>query len=64
MPADALKAMSEPELRALYRYVRAAGVSGAQVPYAMAPGELPPAPFVAYPGAIEPGQPNYSVARR
>jgi mono/diheme cytochrome c family protein len=65
MPADALQRLSEDELRALYRYVRATGVTGSQVPYAMAPGQLPPAPFVAYPGAIEqPGQPSYSVARR
>ena len=65
MPADAMKHLREDELRAFYRYVRAAGVAGAQVPYAMAPGELPPAPFVAYPGAIEhTGQANYSVARR
>lgn len=65
MPADAMKRLGEEDLRALYRYARAAGVAGAQVPYAMAPGELPPPPFVAYPGAIEhPGQANYSVARR
>jgi mono/diheme cytochrome c family protein len=65
MPADSLKRLDERDLRALYRYVRAAGVEGAQVPYAMAPGQVPPAPFVAHPGAIEPpGQATYRVARR
>lgn len=65
MPADALQRLSEHDLRALYRYARAAGVEGSQVPYAMAPGQLPPAPFVAFPGAIElQGQPGYRVARR
>jgi mono/diheme cytochrome c family protein len=65
MPADALRQLGEEDLRALYRYVRDAGVAGAQVPYAMAPGQLPPPPYVAHPGAIEqPGQAGYSVARR
>ena len=65
MPADALQRLSEEDLRALYRYARAAGVEGSQVPYAMAPGQLPPAPFVAWPGAIEmQGQADYRVARR
>jgi len=64
MPADALQRLDVEDLRALYRYVRAAGVEGAQVPYAMAPGQVPPAPFVALPGAIElPGQASYRVAR-
>ena len=65
MPFDALRRLGEEDLRALYRYVRAAGVEGTQVPYAMAPGQVPPAPFVAFPGAMElPGQVGYRVARR
>jgi mono/diheme cytochrome c family protein len=65
MPADALHRLDESDLRAIYRYVRAAGPVGEQVPYALAPGQVPPVPYVAYPGAIEyPGQSNYSVARR
>jgi len=65
MPAGVLQRLDEGDLRALYRYVRSAGAVGEQVPYALAPGQVPPVPYVAYPGAIEyPGQSNYSVARR
>jgi mono/diheme cytochrome c family protein len=49
MPWFNLRAMSDGDLRAIYRYVRAAGPAGEPVPAALPPGETPPQPHVRFP---------------
>jgi len=44
MPWATLAAMNEDDLRAIYRYLRALGPSGAPVPAALPPGEVPETP--------------------
>ncbi|UWX04511.1 hypothetical protein H1235_06380 [Pseudoxanthomonas sp. NC8] len=64
MPDFALRAMSEEDRRAIYRFVRGLGPAGTRAPDALPPGQtppppsalpvLPPAPAGAAPGAAEP----------
>ena len=49
MPWWNLRAMSDQELRAIYRYVRAAGPAGQPMPTALPPGQAPAPPFVQFP---------------
>ena len=49
MPWWNLRAMSDQELRAIYRYVRAAGPAGQPMPAALPPGQAPAPPFVQFP---------------
>ena len=45
MPDFALRAMSEDDRRALYRFVRSLGPAGAPVPAYLPPGQEPPLPY-------------------
>ena len=49
MPWWNLRAMSEEELSAIYRYVQAAGPTGRPMPAALPPGQAPAPPFVQFP---------------
>jgi len=49
MPWWNLRAMSDEELSAIYRYVRAAGPAGRPMPAALPPGQAPAPPFVQFP---------------
>ena len=49
MPWWNLRAMSDEELSAIYRYVRAAGPAGRLMPAALPPGQAPAPPFVQFP---------------
>jgi mono/diheme cytochrome c family protein len=49
MPWFALHEMSERDLRALYRFVRARGPAGAPAPDYVPPGENPKGPYVQFP---------------
>jgi len=49
MPWWNLRAMSDQELGAIYRYVRGAGPAGRAMPAALPPGQAPAPPFVQFP---------------
>lgn len=49
MPWFNLRAMSEPDLRAVYRYVRHLGPAGAPAPGYVPPESNPPQPYVQFP---------------
>jgi mono/diheme cytochrome c family protein len=49
MPWWALHAMSERDLKALYRYVRYLGPAGKPAPDYLPPDKTPPPPFVQFP---------------
>lgn len=49
MPWFNLHAMSERDLRALYRYVRHLGPAGKPAPAYLSPDQNPPQPFVQFP---------------
>jgi len=51
MPWFALRDMSEQDLRAFYRFVRALGPAGAPAPAYLPPDRKPLGPVVAFPGA-------------
>jgi mono/diheme cytochrome c family protein len=48
MPYPALHAMSDPDLRALYRYIRSLGPKGAEAPSPVPPGEKPKTPVFPF----------------
>jgi mono/diheme cytochrome c family protein len=50
MPWFNVHAMTERDLRALYRYVRHLGPAGAPVPAYVPPGQAPAGPVVQFPG--------------
>ncbi len=50
MPWFNVHAMSERDLRALYRYVRHLGPAGEPAPAYVPPGQVPPGPVVRFPG--------------
>jgi hypothetical protein len=50
MPWFNIQAMTEPDLRALYQYVKSLGPSGNQAPAFVPPDKQPKAPFVQWPG--------------
>ncbi|CAN5198466.1 hypothetical protein BH11PSE10_BH11PSE10_16140 [soil metagenome] len=49
MPWFALRDMSNGDLTAIYRYMKAAGPAGKPAPAALPPGQLPPQPYVQFP---------------
>lgn len=49
MPFWALNAMTEPDLRAIYRYVRSLGPAGAPAPAYVPPDQDPKPPYVTFP---------------
>jgi mono/diheme cytochrome c family protein len=49
MPWFSLRAMSDQDLRALYRYVRHLGAAGQPAPTYVPPGEVPKGPHVTFP---------------
>jgi len=49
MPWFNLRAMSDTDLRAIYRYVKAAGPAGEPAPAYLPPGKTPAGPFVQFP---------------
>ncbi|MDZ7865961.1 c-type cytochrome [Acidovorax sp.] len=49
MPWFNLRAMSDNDLRAIYRYVKAAGPAGQPAPAYVPPGKTPAGPFVQFP---------------
>jgi mono/diheme cytochrome c family protein len=49
MPWYALRAMTVPDLRAIYRYIRHLGPAGDAVPAYLPPDKEPPPPFVTFP---------------
>jgi mono/diheme cytochrome c family protein len=49
MPAPSLRAMSDRDLRAVYRYVRSLGLAGSEVPAYLAPSAQPVGPAVLFP---------------
>lgn len=49
MPWFDLREMSEPDLRALYAFVRSLGPAGVPAPAYLPPGQEPGGPFVLYP---------------
>jgi len=49
MPWWALHAMTESDLKALYRYVRSLGPAGKPAPAYLPPDQTPPPPFVQFP---------------
>jgi mono/diheme cytochrome c family protein len=46
MPWEALHAMSDPDLRAIYRFIKPLGKAGAPTPQDVPPGQEPKTPFV------------------
>lgn len=54
MPDFALRAMSEDDRRAIYRFVRSLGAAGEPVPQALPPGVTPPEPYLALVAASPP----------
>lgn len=49
MPWFSLRAMSEQDLRAMYRYVRHLGPAGEPAPAYLPPGEVPKGPHITFP---------------
>lgn len=49
MPAPSLRAMTDEDLRAIYRYVRALGPAGKQAPAYVPPGQHAAGPVVVFP---------------
>jgi mono/diheme cytochrome c family protein len=58
MPYYALNAMSEADLRAVYRYIRHLGPAGKPSPAFVAPGQEPSTPYVSFPTPRAPSLPN------
>jgi mono/diheme cytochrome c family protein len=50
MPWFALNAMTDADLRALYRYIRHLGPAGSEAPAYVPPDQEPKPPFVQFPG--------------
>jgi mono/diheme cytochrome c family protein len=48
MPYPSLHAMSEPDLRALYRYIKSLGPKGQEAPAALPPGAMPKTPYINF----------------
>ena len=49
MPWFNVRRMSEPDLRAMYRYVRHLGPAGKPAPQYVPPDRTPPSPYVQFP---------------
>jgi len=60
MPDFAVRAMSEDDRRAIYRFVHALGAAGQPAPEALPPGTTPPAPYL---GMVLPATPEAPAAK-
>ena len=60
MPDFAVRAMSEDDRRAIYRFVHALGAAGQPAPDALPPGQTPPGPYL---GLVLPAAPEASAAK-
>lgn len=47
MPDMAVRAMTEQDRRAIYRYINSLGAAGSRAPDALPPGQPPPQPYLA-----------------
>ncbi len=54
MPWYSLHAMTEPDLRAMYRFIRSLGPAGEMAPAYLPPGQPPPGPSVVFPAPAPP----------
>jgi mono/diheme cytochrome c family protein len=52
MPYYALNQMAEPDVRALYKYVRSLGPAGRPAPAHVPPDKVPPQPYVQFPDKL------------
>jgi mono/diheme cytochrome c family protein len=52
MPYFSLNAMSESDVRAVYKYVRSLGPAGKPVPKFVPPDQVPPQPYVQFPDKL------------
>jgi mono/diheme cytochrome c family protein len=50
MPWFNIRAMNEPDQRALYQYVKSLGQSGTAAPAFLPPDKTPPQPYIQWPG--------------
>jgi len=46
MPAENLKGMSDDDFKAIYAYIKSLGLAGEDVPQALPPDIVPPAPYI------------------
>jgi hypothetical protein len=53
MPYYALNAMTEPDVRAVYRYIRSLGPAGKPAPKYLPADSVPPQPYVQFPEKME-----------
>ena len=60
MPDFAVRAMSEDDRRAIYRFVHALGAAGQPAPEALPPGQTPPSPYL---GLVLPAAPEAPAAK-
>ena len=60
MPDFAVRAMTEDDRRAIYRFVHALGAAGQPAPEALPPGQIPPAPYF---GMVLPASPDAPAAK-
>ena len=52
MPYFSLNAMSEADVRAMFKYMRSLGPSGKPAPKFLPPGKVPPQPYVQFPDTM------------
>jgi mono/diheme cytochrome c family protein len=52
MPYFSLNAMSEGDVRAIFKYIRSLGPAGQPAPKFVPPGEVPQQPYVQFPDAL------------
>lgn len=52
MPYFSLNAMSETDVRAVYKYIRSLGPAGKPAPNFVPPGKVPPQPYVQFPDTV------------
>jgi mono/diheme cytochrome c family protein len=50
MPWFNVRAMTEPDLRALYQYIKSLGGGGSEAPKFLPPNQAPKSPYVQWPG--------------
>jgi hypothetical protein len=50
MPWFNIRAMTEPDQRALYQYVKSLGQSGTKSPEFLSPDKAPKQPYIQWPG--------------
>jgi mono/diheme cytochrome c family protein len=53
MPYYSLNQMAEPDVRAMYKYIRSLGPAGTPAPKFIPPDKVPPQPYVQYPDKLK-----------